>query len=669
MYPTSAFSYGIGLSTPFAGTYAPLLYTNDVVSWPWLILRNIFNTNIEVEKSLIIYTFVLLLVLCYLFSDLLIKFLENRTDVKLNFYKREFLSLFIVIIVFSNFTMMNYTVDGGTFSDSIIFVLIAIEILLAISPGSNLKYSLIIGALFSLSLFLDPDYFLLSVLAVLIVMLTSKIIYKTPILERFSISLLLSLPTLVYLFFLLGITSPSLGGVAYSRPFNLAYFLDYSAHMSPWRSLMLIGHNWSTLTFAPPSILFFKGSISEISYLGSAPPQVLLPSGIVTPLWIVCIATIPMLAFASLYFRRTRVITIPVVAALLTFFAVTQFHYSSYLVDLLLRFSLLPIVGSYIGTTIGLPGHFMDVMAITYVILVPTFLFNIMAKGEMYEKIRRKKEFNFKKSKLRFWYNAIHKNKKTILVILVFAVVIFADWQAFNGSYYPSRSFGGALPGNGIPDYAPYSPFNFPNGTQTAYNFLASQNDAFNQYWPTGPAVPSPQPHQAPSAVQSGAEYLFSNHLINDGITFLRANNVSFVTVENESASNLINTWGETSYSSVVSDLVSTGQFSYALNATNITILKLYHPSPIVESNSYLFSSNSFSDNRATLYSVLPSLLKANFSLLSNSFGYPSIDMNNLNSSVNVLSPTYLLNLSTSPQVAKFQNLAFNVNPSTQENI
>lgn len=668
-YPTSAFSYGIGLSTPFSGTYAPLLYTDDVVSWPWLILRIIFTSNINVEKSLVIYTFIVILILSYLFSEVLINYLENRTGETLNFLKRELLCFFIVILIFSNFTMMNYTVDGGTFTDSIIFILIAIEILLAISPGSDLRYSSMIGALLSLSLFLDPDYFVLSVIAILIVMLASRIVYKTPIIRRFSFSLLLSLPVLVYLFYLLSITSSSLGGVAYSRPFNLTYFIDYSSHMSPWRSLMLIGHNWSTLTFAPPSILFSKGNISQVRYLGSGPPQVLLPPGIVTTLWMACIAIIPILAFASLYFRRTRRIAIPVVACLLSFFAITQFHYSSFLLDLLLQISSLPLIGSYIGTSFGLPGHFMDIMAITYVILLPIFLFNIMIGRDNSIEIYRKKEFKFIKKKLSSWYSAIYRKRKVIIVLLAFTVVIFANWQAFNGSYYPSRSSWGTLPGNGIPNKGPFTPFNFPKGTQVAYNFLANQNGAFNQYWPTGPSVPSPQPHQIPSNVQGGAEYLFSDHLINDGISFLRSNNVSFVTVENESAIDLMNTWGNMSYSSVVSCLISTGQFSYAFNTTNITILKLKNPSPIAEKNSYLFSLGALNDEQSTLYGFLPTLLKANFSLLSKNFEYPTIDINSLNSSINALSPAYLLYLSMSPQIVKFQNLTFNVNPSSQENI
>ena len=63
-------------------------------------------------------------------------------------------------------------------------------------------------------------------------------------------------------------------------------------------------------------------------------------------------------------------------------------------------------------------------------------------------------------------------------------ITLFSGWQAFNGSYFPSRYYGGYGPGNAVPDTAPYSPVVIPPDVNTVYNYITGQSGQFNVYWP-----------------------------------------------------------------------------------------------------------------------------------------------------------------------------------------
>ena len=592
--------------------------------------------------------------------------LTKLNSLQLNFIEKRIFVLFVALIGFANFEALNLNADGGTYSDGLIAIFICIAILLLI--GYDRKNSILAnGVLLGVTALLDPDYFFFFALSTAIVSLTIGI-SERKISSRmlgWLYSLFISLPVVIFLFYFSSVISAPGNSLAFYRPLSDA--ISGSMNLYPLYTIALFGHLWSTMTFAPPNILLYQSRVSSIPTL-LYPAQILLPPGTTTFFWWVCIYSIPFFSFVSLIFKQSRRVVVPVVVVAIASLSLMQYVHFRFVYNALLFLSNIP--ESPVGTIFAFPGHLLILLESAYVLLLPVTFFNIL----FYLKIKDKRQLstgtihsekpvaNVKlNSRVLHGFNNVHKAKvinHIIIIISFFMVfaVIFSGWQAFDGSFYPSRALPPYVGGNNVPNDGAYTPFFPSNYTLQIYDTIEA-NPALNVYWPQGywPTLRGEFSYWLSSGPQ--IPYLMQNGLLSDIVPYLQSLSIKYVVLQqsnNITTNQIENSWGVSTFSQALNLLNNTPGLVLTKELPNIYLYTVSNVSSLITTASIALNFNGTSSDAIPLYSIFDSLSYPP-AITYKGVGVP-LSLNSFKGKIDVLTPSYIDNLSDFYPIYKSTN-------------
>ncbi|MDG7000238.1 MAG: hypothetical protein JRN15_14135 [Nitrososphaerota archaeon] len=602
----------------------------------------------------------------------------------LNFLVEESFKAFVVLFSFSNLSMINLNTNGGPSSDALIVVFMAISILCVLSP-TDVKRSIIAPSLLiSVSLLLDPDYYPIIISGVGLALISDGIVQRrvTRSIGYLGRIFLLTLPTLVFITYSLSVTVPFLGNGS-SRSF--ISFVDTlrgrSVNLSLSNVIVLLGHGWSTITYGPPSVLGMGGNINSLTGMGY-PTQVLIPHGYLTTIWLFCLFLVPLVAFAAGFFRNNRFSAIPVISVSILAILFTQ--YPNYQLLLLMAYKLTqtPIIGGALLLPLIAPGHAIQLLASTYMILVPMCMYemwlimnnrsshlipyfrtNNNSSCRFDNSLQTKILLGFIKTKsVKLSFGSLHRSKKpfaAFLTIVLAVMLLFPGWQSLNGNFYPSRAYPPYNGGNNVPNSAPFNPVKIPPNEVKAYEYLANQPGDFTIYWPNngmppgtlGQAISVFSANDPPKPLASipAFAYLLYNRLYGDIAPYLQSQSVKYVVVQDFPPELMLSAYGYSEISSVVSNLNNCPDLSISAIFNGLYIYELNLPVNTIHNVSLVLRANNQNFNSVYGYAVFNSMgIQAAFSPQMNpSF---SFDANTTVAKVDLLAPSFLaLNSSYSP--------------------
>ncbi|MGC8558101.1 MAG: hypothetical protein ACP5NC_03800 [Nitrososphaeria archaeon] len=642
---TSSFSpLAIVFSSPLNG----FSFDRIIITWPYYFISALTSNLAIRERVFIYYTFLLYAVLCYVFAHISVKFYSQKIA-PISGFQKNLGKLAIFLFAYSNLSAINLNADGGTWADSLILIMISISIILMLSsPEKFYTYAMIAGMIM-VSVLLDPDYLPMFILTSLIISLINSVSQRSSNAIKYSIfSLVFSALPAFYLYLQAYFSSNASALTA----INALGYRSYSSGSISWASgninfysvFLLIGHVWSTVVFGPPSIMFY-----DVSHLPLLLNQVLVTPDLWYPVWIISLTSIPIVSFMSLTFKKSRKYAIPI--ALLWLIAslfVLQWKLM-FIYNFLYKLTYIPIFGSAIGTTLSVPGHWMNWLAFIY---LPFFSLGFLSLLFYIGSNSKKGRKNF-------------HLKELSISILVVGLVLTGGWQAFNGSFYPMRySPGSYLVGNAVEPKGAYSPTVVSPDVIGAYRLVTSGyshsaiwfNPNYNTLWIGGPSV-NEFTWSSPIGISTnGISYLYQNNMSYDVPQYLAAHGIRYVVVSGEDISkNVPNPFGVLdNYENAVSFFKSSG-LKVVYSKGNVTVFEVPKTGVITYSQ-ILLNPSEIGGMSATLYNLF-SMLGYNVSFTDK--GY-SIGLDNTTTQFDLITPallpfsglinegfTYLLNVSS----------------------
>jgi hypothetical protein len=637
-------SYIISLS-PIGGFAFDRLF----LSFPYFLFERFTGSIFIIERAFLYYTFLIYAVLCYVFSSVAVRYYSREVK-PLSDLKKNGGKAVIFIIAYSNLSALNLNSDGGTWADSIILILIAISIILILQDGINWKiYSAITGMMI-LSFLLDPDYIPMFWIAVVVISVVKSIMGKNIRKTAYSIvSIALSSAAIAYLYL-----QSSMTGLLSSSGFNALGYRAYPSslpgfgylNINFYNVLILFGHSWSTIVFAPPSIISAH-NIFDLPSLYS-PAQVLIVPGIVYYLWLIALVSLPIIAFSSLIFKTTRNRAIPILTLFIVTYLITEEYNIGIVYHFIFIFTKIPVIGSAIGTAFSLPGHFLNLMAFTY---LPLFSLGSLTIIYYSDRIHVSKIISSTSEVFQITLDktndVIVKNRsriRTLIVVMIIASLMsLAGWQAFNGSYYPMRSSPGSfLEGNAVEPKGVFSPTPINGSVLEANNIVnANYSEGYNTLWLGGPSIDEftyagPQN----SVSESGLSYLLENNLTFDILPYLTAHSIRYVVISGQDISstspNPFSYYGFSNYTEANNFFASILKPIYS--RWNVSVYQV----PVV--NNYLYDSNLLLNDTDTgsigsaLYGLF-SIIGKNVSMSASGI---STGLDNSSDNIDILTPSDL---------------------------
>lgn len=627
-----------------------------VISWPYYLV-SIFTKDIkDLERVFLYYTFVLYSALCYVFSEIAVRFYSNHIA-SIPYGKQQMGKIPIFLVAYSNLSALNLNADGGTWADSVILILIAISIFMILENSQGVQHYLPIASFLILTFLLDPDYALMFFIALISLFISSGIIHRKILRNVYyaMIIVMTAIVPLVFLYFQSGFISPiAQGGFAALgyRSFTYSTVKFFASNINYLNVLILLGHSWSTLTYSPPSILLYGSNISSLHFL-YYPAQVLFPPGIITNIWFASVISIPFFAFLSLLFKTTRKTAATVFPVIIVAYIITQESSFPFIYSALHLLVNIPLIGSAIGTSLALPGHFINLIAfgyltlfslsfLTVLIYVDRINFNILDTGNIksYSLTIRKKIYQTTSKK--------DSVKVIISIIIVIFLVSLAGWQAFNGSMYPMRSFPGSyLVGNSVEAKGALSPTEISKTVLDAYNTvltnysLSNFSLQYNTLWIGGPEINGLYYALPPLSVSlEGFKYIVENDLYSDTMAYLEAHSVRYVVVSNQDIQpetpNPFSLYGFNNYSSALIFFISSHlKDIFTQNETSI-----FETSGEINSfyTSNLILNATSSGQESVLYAIFKN---AGYNVTFSGSGI-STGINNETGKIDIISPEYL---------------------------
>ena len=657
IYPEGVFSPSLLTNGILSGGQV-FTFTRDIISWPYYLMLHL-NSNIQIsERMFIFYSFMIYLAMCYIFAEEIYVALSKYSKTALPNVQKELFKFVLVIFLYSNFSAMNLNVDGGAFSDGLILISISISIVALISWEDGFVASLLTGALISLSALLDPDYLPMFFIAIFSATFVRGLMGRKlkRYLKRDFVSVIVSIPAVFYIVYALFLTRTPFGPseINSGRVFSISEIAFASQNMNPFYPFLLLGHLWSTIVYAPPSILGLGPDISSIHSL-MYPAQVLWPPGMTTFLWFSSVVFVPFICFCSLFFRTTKNLAIPASMLSLVAYVFTQVQRVSPLFQMEYYATNIPIVGIAIGTSFALPGHFINLIAASYYILISITIFNVLAfrnignaSGSANFTPFRKVESFFREHTSRHALPRLKSSLKSksyrqLIVVLILTLLLVSGWQAFDGSYFPDRAFPPYFGGNNIPNFAPFEPHYVPSSVIKVYDYIKSTNGTFNIYWPVGLGIADTGTIQppAPTIPLPALSYLISNHLYQDILPYLQSQSVKFLVVDNltyEASLFLYGAFGLSSYESVLRFFNSTPGLQLVLRFPGIAVYEVPDVSSLFTHASLLLNYDGVSQDYALSYSLLQSL-GVKPVVTDDAKEGASMGIGTLNRTVNLISP------------------------------
>ena len=618
------------------------------ITWPLPFLSIFTNSLAATERVFFYYTFLLYALLCYTFASLAVSFYSSNVNV-LTPFKKNLGKLAIFIVAYSNLSALNLNADGGTWADSIILLLIAISVVMILREESSMRTFLPITAFMLLSFLLDPDYVPMFWISIFLVSLVTGITRKKGRIAAYAIiSILISIVSIFFLYMQASFSSPlTLSGfdVLGYRPFSGAS--SYLAgNITFYNVFLLLGHSWSTIVYAPPSVLF-GGKIYDMNILYN-PGQVLVTGGFVFYIWIFALALLPIIAFSSLLYRSTRKLALPVIAPILVAYVITQEWNLRFIYSTLHYLIYIPVVGSAIGTTLSIPGHYINLMAFLYLPLFSLGFLHILYYSRNVS-LTMSRDTDRVLLTLKIGRGVEKRNGKIsglrayAAVILIIILVSVGGWQAFNGSYYPMRSSPGSfLQGNTVDPKGVFSPTSVNESVIHAYDLVVSNySQGYNTIWIGGPTVNEFTWAGPPLSVSLNSfPYLLKSGLYNDVRPYLAAHSVEYMVISGQDIGNSVpdpfTSYGFINYSSTMAFFSQTG-LKLIYSEYNVSVFQVpgVH-GPIYYSNMLLNTGTQ--SNAAALYGLF-ALLGYNVSLSAH--GTPA-GFNNASRNADIITPSGL---------------------------
>lgn len=484
-------------------------FTRDVISWPYLVFNSVIPGQSGVEKAFIVYGFLLVIISSFIASEFVVRLCERvyRFSVE-SMVMREGTKVCIVLLIFTNPWVSQVIVDGGAWTDSIVFMGFLIVLVRFITSPLSLRWVLVCAGITSVSLLLDPVWYPLMIISIGAIVVFQTLIGNAG--RKYFVSFVWyiagTLPALIYIE-----SAINLVGAPSSGSLSGAIFRGIATNSSAWSfqnmsvltALLTIGYPWSTYTFASPNIMSHASSVASVSSLGS-PTLILLPPGILSNLWITSLFALPIASYISLLLLPREKVTVAL--ALVALLALTLGFYPLFppAVAVLESLANLPYVGNSISQVFSLPSRFFFIADAAYILLASLTFFGLLFSRQqgansfrpthrpsVYEILLSGKPSQQQISRTRTFVRRLSAVGRFILgpivaIVLVVAVV-FAGWQSLNGDYFPSRfeSFGS---GNGVPDSAPYRGQSPGPGVQEVYDYVYRYSNGSDLYWPSGGA-------------------------------------------------------------------------------------------------------------------------------------------------------------------------------------
>ncbi|BCU68769.1 hypothetical protein [Stygiolobus caldivivus] len=296
---------------------------------------------------------------------------------------------------------------------------------------------------------MDPRIYVWGLYIMVLIFIISITIKRGVILKSIkylSLSYILSLPILIYVYYIFIytslITQPSLSkavSVQAYRPDTYSYIATWSGNSHIFNVFAFINTGWTSIVYAPPSILLYpRHDWWFLPYFGDH-SLILLPPDVITYIWLASLYIFITVATLALFDKKR----LPISALLFTpmfiilsISAGTNVPIKTFVYLFEIDPSKLPIIGGIFGTTFAIP-YDAEIMTLP----LASYL-SILGVNYILEKVNKE------------------ITKKT-LVLVIIVLAVFASWQYFNGTLYPSQVTG-SFPGNSISLEGYYYPLNPP---------------------------------------------------------------------------------------------------------------------------------------------------------------------------------------------------------------
>jgi hypothetical protein len=536
IYPAGDFS-----STVINQGWSSLFqFTRDIVDWPYLLFNAILPTSADVEKAFITYAFALVAIGCFLVSELIVRLCEDIYKTRFSsFFKREGMKVAIAFMLFANPWLAQVNVDGGPWTDSLIFLGLVAQITIFARQKIEWKWVISCGILTSISLLLDPLWYPFEIFAIGMIVLVRMVLAGDirRQLVRYCAYVLVSLPVLSFIelainatfvpsYPFLAASGMSVGQVYRTIPLNSSAWIFNN--MNIWTAISTTGYVWATYTLAPPTIGLYSSQISTVPFWGS-PTVFLFPSGIVTTVWVASLFAIPITAFAALLLRPRDSTTISLALLALIGLYLCLYPLSPVSVNAFTDLASLPIVGPSIGEVLAIPYRFFFIVDGAYAIMIPLTLCGILFKfqgtiaqvsnttdsssaenleqspgakitsdghvpsSSQESRSEKRSSIGHTFPRLSILHSTrVHGRARQVrnaiapcVAIMAVAFILFSGWQSFNGSYYPSRPEVLYVTGNGVSNAGPFQSNSPEPAVQQFYDFIMASSNGSNIYWPS----------------------------------------------------------------------------------------------------------------------------------------------------------------------------------------
>jgi len=424
--------------------------------------------------------------LCYIAAIGLLRLLKYDPN---GWKKHAIIGSYILFSVGNVFALYSLSQLGFAFAwGSPVLSLVAI-LCLASLKERRLKWGALAGALLGSSSWLDPRLYVWGSLILMTLALSQLFLTKRRnlALKTVGLAFLVSVPGALLTAFAYQLAGQGALGPPL-RETTTSSFEFLSGNAQPLWVFVLMGHVWSYVTYAPPTVLMSPGGIQNMPTLGNA-PFIVLPPGPLSSLWMLSLFATPIYCLCALFAHRFR-------PASLFFAAVALLGLSLSMgsrlpippaVSAQVALGSVPVIGSVWQTTIGVPDN---AQVLTTSGLAPLFMVATIRVIEWRTSVWKTGLMRraLRKVGIDLRYSippSGQRRLKSLLIIATVSLLSLGSWQFFTGSFYPA-AFSPGLPGNAIPNHGTMQPIPVPGSVATVAHSLQSLDPASSVFWPVG---------------------------------------------------------------------------------------------------------------------------------------------------------------------------------------